>query len=169
MQISIKGACLSALALTFVAVGCGGDDGGGDVTPKDSGVDASTNDGGDASADASTNADASADELAAALETAGVNVTPRRADLVFPVACRQIFACGFTEDEDFTTEQGCATEGRAAWANGMASGYSAACLDAVLDLYACTATNEACDLEMCTDVFDARDTACAPYVGDAGM
>ena len=95
-------------------------------------------------ADGSSLGDASADELQAALMRDGVRADVRRAQLVFNAACRKRDACDGT-----LVEQQCTQSGIVMWQGGAASGYSDACLDASLDLYACFATVNACDFDSC--------------------
>jgi len=169
----------SASLWAALAVGaCGGDDSEDDdkSTPaNDAGSDTGSppvdagSDTGSPPTDASTStSDASAEELATALGQEGVTASARRADLVFPPACKQGVACKRASSVD-----ACVTSNRAMYdqaaSRGAASGFTEACLDATLDFWGCFARTPVCDDfdEKCGPLFDTQVSLC-PIAPDAG-
>jgi hypothetical protein len=172
---------MAALALVAgIAVGaCGGDDGGGDdtnPTPKDA---SSVPPGGDAGpvvhldggntlldsgiADARVlvvPADASADEVAAAINPTGIDISTRRVEIVFPLACDIAAKCNELDPGD--TLASCKEGSRKSYDDGVAAGYPASCLDATLDEIGCFGI-DSCDND-CTPLLDAQKEICGPYI-----
>lgn len=123
-------------------------------------------------ASANGGAQATSAEIAAALTVAGSDVSSRRAQIVFPLACRLELTCGQEADASAPTadDQRECTDGLiGAYSEGVAMNFSEVCLDASLDAYACAAAAIDCDcLGECADLFFALEDACAAYETDGG-
>jgi len=130
----------------------GGDDkvatdggGGTDAGPKPDGgggiIDGGTIDGGKPDGGPGPGPDASA-AIADALDRTGVKASSERADIVFPLACQNAVVC---KKETNATE--CVSDTRSSYDQYVSKGYSAPCLDAVLDFYSCFATAQCANFD----------------------
>jgi hypothetical protein len=148
--------CAILWAASLSVVACG-DDGGSSPGPneQDAGKesDAGKGDAGKGFTDA---------ELAA-LDRTGVKVSTARADIVFPLACKNGVACDM-----MSTVASCMSESRGSYDEKVSQGVNDACLDATLDFWSCFAETACAQFDSkCGPLYDTQVSLC-PIVADAG-
>ena len=169
MHDAIKRLGMGALVLALGLAACGDDSGGGDdddddgdTTIRDAGRDSGTDGGardggGTGSLQPITNASAS--EIAAALETDGVEAGTRRAGIVVAQHCADAARC--QNDDDGDSEAVCLEGSIDEWDSSVAADDPDACLDALLDYWACRAASTTCDAAaQCESLIDTIGTLC---------
>ena len=166
MHDAIKRLGMGVLVLALGVAACGDDSGGGgdddgDTTPRDAGRDSGTRDAGDAGGSDALKpiTNASAAEVTAALETDGVDADTRRAGIVVAEHCKDAERC--TNDDDGDDEAECLAGSIDEWGASVRANDPDACLDAVLDYWACRAASETCNAAaQCESLIDTISARC---------
>jgi len=159
--LAVLGACGDDGGDKPVVVDAGNDagsppDSGTGTPPADSGAPLDSGSPLDAGTDASGGPTDAGSAEAAALDRNGITASTARANIVFPIACKAAVTCGAEDDA-----AACVTEVRGEYDDGVSKGYTAACLDATLDLYSCFATAPCARWEVeCTPVSDTQKSIC---------
>jgi hypothetical protein len=131
------------------------DGGGGTIDGGGGGIDGGKPDGGPV-----PGPDASA-AIAEALDPTGIKASAERAAIVFPLACKNGVVCG-----QETNAQECTSDYLSSYEEYVAKGFSAACLDATLDLYSCFASTQCANIDdTCGPLYTTQVSICPKDAG----